>query len=287
MAPDWEPTTEGSTLCIEQVSRLRRAALLATAVGLLVLGPTHLTGLFRTGRAKIQAEAENLIDPAEELKAKAEALSQTLPAEMAALKMALRDGERALAAQAGEISTLTQGLALVESDLKELSPAVQAGQACRLRGRTLSAAEAGDEAARLLRKRNNYREMIAGRSALVEKVRRQQAELQRQLARGEAAIAELASRTQSLQSKIALVKASEAIEAAKTAADERTFAVVPSSLDELERRLDQRIEEAQQRRSLADGLGADEHLESVRHAGLLAELRKFSGAAAGDKEKRP
>lgn len=266
-----------------------KAVGVAVAVAVLavaVIGRTQLVSLFRTGRARIQAEAEKYVDPAEELDARVQTIAQTLPKKMAALKLAIRDSQKLLSIQANEIATLTQGLALLEKDLQVLGPAVLAGQGCEIRDRALTLEEAREEAARLLRKKSNYRQMIQARTALVEKVRQQQAQLQKQLSHGEAAMAELAARTQNLQSKVALVKSAEAMEAVTPAAGGRAFNVVPTALDALERRLDERIEESQQRKQLEEGLVADDHLDAVRQQNLLAELRKLNPSAeAGHEEE--
>jgi hypothetical protein len=245
------------------------------AVAAVVLGPWHFRNLVGTGRARLQEQAREFTDPAVELQTLVRNAEKQLPKEIVALRMALDDLGKELTTQATAISETTEGLRLIEADLERLAAAVHSGSACKLRGRHLDPTETAQEAARLMLKRSEYQGLIRRRTALVANLREQRGKFEEELAAAEAILLDFANGVKRVEGKLALVKAMERIQTFKGITNShRTSA--PSTLNQLDRDLDRRLAETEERSKLRDGVSApDTYAEAARQSRLLAELKEI------------
>jgi hypothetical protein len=100
--------------------------------------------------------------------------------------------------------------------------------------------------------------MIDTRTALVRKLREQKEQVEQELARATGVMQEFGTKAKQVQAKIALVKAGERIQALKTAISERIKAAAPTSLDDLDRDLDRRLQEHQERTRMDGEMNAND-----------------------------
>lgn len=268
------------------IKRIVYAAAGIAALGALatiVLGTSTFINLLGTGRQKIQETAREYIDPQVELEAAVRQAEGKLPKAIVGLRMALSDTEKELASQAKAIGEATEGLRLIEADLKTLAAAIHGNSGCELRGKHLSPEQAAREAARLMQKRKDYQNMVERRTTLVAKIREQKKKMEQELAAAETLAAEFASKARQVEGKIALTKAVERLDSlTKTT---RGLAVgVPANLEQLDRDLDRRLAETEERTKLREGLSTDEYAEAAGQARLLDELKELY-PGHGDKEE--
>ena len=267
---------------IRKTLRLGAGAALVCGLAALAVGHDLALNVFRSGRVRLASEAQKLVDPEVELAA----VFEQLPVASARLKGALKDATTQIAGHARAIAELEATLKLIDRDLETLAPAVRSGSACALRSRRLEPKAARHEAARLLAKRKRYTRDIATRSELVAALKGQQAEIQSQLAATQDAVRRFHEKRASLHTKAELLRAAQRVEALKASVGSGPLSGVPSSLDRIEKRLDERLLTIGERRKLQESAGAagDEHLASVREQQAAEELDRLFPAAA-DKEQ--
>lgn len=246
-----------------------------TALGALTVGPGLLVKLWRSGRAKVQARARALVDPQVELDEAVRTMERQLPKEIASLKIALRGCGKEATDQACEIRELAAGSRLIEADLKHLAASIHKGEGADLRGRRLDPQQCRQEAGRLLAKRKHYDSMVDRRKTLLAKLRQQEKDITRALAKTEAAMQEYGTKRRQLAAKIALLKAGERIQDLKKITETHSSADASSSLARLDRALDHRLQEQAERAKLQQGLVEDGYIQSVRDTDVLEELRRL------------
>ena len=270
---------------IRKSIKLGAGAALVCGLAALAVGHDLALNVFRSGRARLASEAQKLV-PFEVDLAAAGAEFEQLPVASARLKGALKDATTQIAGHARGIAELEATLKLIDRDLETLAPAVRSGSACALRSQRLEPKAARHEAARLLAKRKRYTRDIATRSELVAALKGQQAEIQSQLAATQDAVRRFHEKRASLHTKAELLRAAQRVEALKASVGSGPLSGVPSSLDRIEKRLDERLLTIGERRKLQESAGAagDEHLASVREQQAAEELDRLFPAAA-DKEQ--
>ena len=223
---------------------------------------------------KIQETAREYTDPQVELDAAVQQAEKQLPKAIVGLRMAVADTEKELAIQAKAIGQATEGLKLIEADLKMLAAAVHGSRGCELRGKDLTQAQATREAARLMEKRNEYRDTLERRTALVAKVREQKTKMEQELVAAETLAANFSSKARQVEGKIALAKAIQRLDSlTKTTRGLATSG--PANLEQLDRDLDRRLAETEERTKLREGVSSDEYADVASQASLVEELKEL------------
>ena len=263
------------------------AGVLATAVATaVVFGPRVVKNLWLSGREQLQDKAREFVDPKVELREAVKQAEAELPKAVTDIKFAIRATDEQIAELTEALQQRQEGLVLIERDIERLAGPVRDGKPCALRGETLSAKAARQEAVRLLEKKKDYEQQIRKTTTLLETSRDHRESLQAELVKAETAVAEFKYRAKSVQTKIALNEAAQRVEQIQVQYNGHALAAIPSSLDELERDLDRRLEENGQRARMRESLSAeDEYINTVREEDLLAELDKLHPAEPGAKDE--
>jgi len=271
----------------KNVLKVTVAGVVLGAIGLALLGRTLVWQLWESGRAAVQEKAAGVVTPEIAVDTAVERTKRDLAARVVAARSAVETNTRHLETQVRTLGELEEGERLLASDLRTLAPHVLKGEACTLRGRSISKEEAKAMASRLAAKRQDYEKRLAAHRQLVEKLRQQQAQLQASLAATDDLVQQFAAKAKSAESKLALVRAAEGLEKIQAETAAASNGPVASSLDALHRTLDRRLAETQERVKLGDQLTApDEYVQTVRDTELMAELSRLAPAASADKEKR-
>jgi len=256
-----------------------------------VVGTGTVKGLFGSARSRLRAEAREYIDPEVEARQTIDELRKALPAKAAAAGGALRRCEEQLAAQTRTVAALAEGLRLIERDLARLAEAVHAGRGLTLRGRRLSPDEARAEAARLMAKKQHREVALRTRRALVESLRGQRDKLRASVREADELMAAFSRKAREAATKAAMLKQARQIEEISRAAGAAPgLGEVSESLAALNRDLDRRLEEADQRQRLDAMIATDTYDAEVETAAALEQLKeqyppKAKDTPAGGKEQ--
>jgi phage shock protein A len=269
----------------KHVLKVTMAGVALAIIGLALLGRTLVWQLWESGRTAVQEKAARVVPPEIALDSAVERTKQDLAARVVAVRSAIDTNARHLETQLRLVRELEEGQRLVASDLRTLAPHVLKGEASTLRGRSISKEEAKAMASRLAAKRQDYEKRLAAHRELVDKLRQQQAQLQASLAATEDLVQQFAAKAKSVESKLALVRAAEGLEKMQVETAAASNSPVASSLDALNRTLDRRLAETQERLRLGDQLTApDQYQQAVRDADLMAELTRLAPAAPAGSE---
>ncbi len=257
--------------------------------GTLVLGPTCFRNLVASGRWRIKEAANAHVPPEVAFESALRQTEETLPRQIANLRMAIKETEKQLEIQTRLQQEETSALAAVTDDLRMLSTAVIAGEVtCNLRGTALSKEAAASEAERLLEKRNQFTAQLETRETIVRGLVETRSKLEGTLKTAEEALVAYKADASRVQARIELVRAQERIEAIQSnlPGDALTGAasLANRQLDELDKRLETRLIEHEERQKLRQGPTSDPHIQTVRKANVAEELRKLFGENADDGE---
>lgn len=270
----------------QTVVRLVVAFAATVIVAALLLGVDQVKNIWATARAKATQQArEQLIDPSVELDQAVSKVTEELPRDLANLKAARQDCQAGLVTQAKAVSDLQEGLRLVSEDLKVLAQCVRLGRDCRIRGTEFDTEKARQEASRLLAKRDQYNNELMTRTEVAKRLRSQDEQLASAIAAAEESMRTFSAKSQEVASKIALLKVGQRIEAMSGLMNDRGGRATESSLRQLDRDLDRRLQEQSERSRLRGDLGSgDEYLRQARDTQMLEELGRVS--APGDKTRQ-
>lgn len=262
-------------------------ACLVAALGAVILGRDVLSNVLRTGRARARAAArEHAIDGEVEIEARVKEIQQRLPADIVALRGALRETDQLMTTGVVACKELADGLRLLDSDLATLAGHLRNGEGCDIRGKELSLSDARGMATDLLQRRADYVQRIKARQAAIDTLRAQREKVHEQLAAAERALADFGAKAKQVKAKLALVKVAERIDRLRRATGPNGFVVTPASLDGLERDLDRRIEEADVRHEFVEGLTSkDEYAEAAKEANVVAQLDALFPAAQPERRE--
>jgi len=259
-----------------KTTRLALAGLALVAAGAAVLGTRTLRDLWRSTQADIREQAAGLVRPDSQLQSVCEEVRRKLPAHLAATRAALKQCGDDLAEQGRRLREEEATARLIDRDLSLLAEAVQTGRGASIHGTVLTPEAAKAEAIRLLGVRKRHEATMASRRRLLETLKKQQCKLQEGLASAEAAAAEFADLARAAQSKVDLLRlAKRAEQVAGTMGINQPLGQAPQGLAELNRRLDQRLQEVDERQRLDNLASRDPYATEARNARDTEELRKL------------
>jgi phage shock protein A len=140
-------------------------------------------------------------------------------------------------------------------------------------------------AERLLRKRHDLEDAVKTREGMIDTLRKQHGKLKEQLAEAERACSEFQTQAGQVQGKLALLKAAERVERLREMTKPAGFEATPVSLDGLERDIDRRIQESEQRQAFRENLTPkDDYTQAAKDLNVAAELDALLQAAQQPRE---
>lgn len=262
--------------------------LVAMLVGTAIVGPVTVWNLVTTGRRHVDQAVSEYVAPEVALQSALRRAEKELPQRIAELRSTQSSTARQLAVQTRLVGEDRQALALVEDDLRVLAQAVLDERTeLEVRGGKFGTAqEIRSEAGRLMRKRDQLAEQLEVRESVVQGLVKTRAQLAQQLQTARDAVAGYQADVSRVEGRIELLKAGQRLESLRTAlhADGLVSEAVSSELSQLDRRLQAKLLEQEERECLRGGLSKDSHREAVRAGQLVEECRKFVQSAGGDKE---
>lgn len=274
-------------MIMKWTGRMLGITLLLSVGGAAVLGPTFLH-LVKSWQAKARETANEYVDPAVRLESTVQDTLKILPQEISRLKTARAGCNEEVAAQNKAIADLKEGMRLVEGDLKVLATASQRGEGCQIRGKQYSVAEATEEGGRLLAKLKQYDSDIQGRSLLLAKVQKQARDLDAAITAAEHAARDFSARSQEAVAKVELLRAGERVQAIRESAKGFTAADSTASLEGLNKDLDRRLQEQEERARMTDNMAAgDPYLDQARQTSVVEDLKRYAVTEPASRQEAP
>ncbi len=249
------------------------AVIAAGASGLI--GFKTIKNLVRATQSELQSGASSLVPARIEVQSALDEAREKIPRHLAetraALKSCRNEANRQKQLLAGEI----EAKALLEHDLKALAAALHAGESVDLRGRTLSVADAGVEAARLMNIRKRRDASIRGRKLVLGKLTVQCEKIAKQLAAAEAAATAFSDEARSVSEKLALLEMSRRAEALSSSigGDFPALGRAPGSLKAISKQLDMKLDEMSERQRLGRMVTDDTYQAEGQRVSVLEELK--------------
>ena len=251
------------------------AVLVAGTSGLI--GFKTLKNLAKATQSELQSGASSLVPARIEVQSALEEAREKIPKHLAATRAALKSCRAEISQQrdflAGEIAAKD----LLERDLKTLAAALHAGESVDLRGRSLSVADAGVEAARLMTIRKRREASIRSRKLVLGKLTAQCEKIGKQLAAAEAAAAAFSDEARSVSEKLALLEMSRRAEdlSRSIGGDLPALGSAPGSLKAISKQLDMKLDEMSERQRLGRMVTDDTYQAEGQRVSVLEELKNL------------
>jgi len=252
------------------------AAVLAVGASGLI-GLKNLKNLAKTTRSELQARASELVPARIEVQSALDEAREKIPRHLAATRAALKSCRNEAARQKQLLAGEIEAKALLEQDLKALAAALHAGESVDLRGRSLSLADAGVEAARLMTIRKRREASIRSRKLVLGKLSDQCEKIGKQLAAAEAAATAFSDEARSVSEKLALLEMSRRAEdlSSSIGGDFPALGSAPGSLKAISKQLDMKLDEMSERERLGRMVTDDTYQAEGQRVSVLEELKNL------------